>query len=199
MLTKTGSKAYRRLLSAMEFSMEPNTYLWQEVRRVADISRPVADRLLSLFHTFGVLTAVWAFESFLTERCMEKDEADGRRKRSEHWRKRKWWEKLQHLRPDSLTPDAWQRRLCHYTPVIYFRARNLWCHGVGMADAVKPENQPDATDVSAVPDNLDPQSADPNQADEANYYRDREGRLWAKRKLWVGCSPALKALAKECW
>lgn len=199
MRAKANSRAYKRFQSAMEFSMESNTHLWPEVRRVSGVSRRTGDRLLSLFHTFGVLTAVWAFECFLTERCMERDQARGRPQRRQYWRKKEWRHKLKRLRPETVPPDAWDRTIQHYTPEMYFKARNLWCHGVGMPDAVKPRNQPGASEVSTVPDPLDPQSADSKQPDEANYYKDTEGRLWAKRKLWVGCANALKALVRECW
>jgi len=179
--------------------MEPNKRLWPELRRIAKVSRPSADRLLSLFHTFGVLTAVWAFECFLTERCTERDESNGRRKRPQYWRKKKWQDKVKHLRPDNMAPEAWEGTVQHYTPEMYFRTRNLWCHGTGMPDAVKPKNQPDASEVSTTPDALDPEGDHSRKLDEANYYQDAEGRLWAKRKLWVGCANALKALAGECW
>jgi len=195
MSSKTSSEGYKRFQSAMEFSMELNTRLWPGVRRIAGVSHHAGNRLLSLFHTFGVLTAVWAFECFLTERCMERDLASGCQKGLEYWQGRKWREKLKYLRPEDLTCEAWERTLERYTPDIYFKTRNLWCHGVGMADAVKPENQPDASEVSTMPDPLDPQST----LDAANYYKDTEGRLWAKRKLWGGCVNALKALVEKCW
>jgi hypothetical protein len=186
--------------AAKEFSMSPNTYLWQDIRRVAsDVSREGADELLSLIHTFGLLVMVWAFEAFLTERCLELagDLAEPLVDRCGtpiSLEDASWRRKLRALAPRHRTPNEWESYIKqHYTPEMYFRARQLWTHATGLARAVRPENRPCPEEISTTPDPLDDLPGG-----EENYYADSQGRLWVRRKLWRGCVNALSAIVSEC-
>jgi len=200
MTAASASQARERFEAAKEFSMSPNTYLWQDIRRIAsEVSKEGADELLSLIHTFGLLVMVWAFEAFLTERCRELagDLAEplvDRRKMPVSPEAASWSMKLRALSPRHRTADEWESYVKqHYSPEIYFRARHLWTHGAGLPQAVRPENRPVSDEISTTPDPLDDIAAG-----EENYYRNDRGRLWVKRKLWRGCVSALSAVVSEC-
>jgi len=190
MIPKENSEAYQSFQSAMKFSMTLNDYLHGEVQRIETESREAAIQLLSLIHTFGLLTVVWAFESFLTTRCIERFP-----EREEHWRDKAGWEEmLEQLIPPNMDIEQWRARIESCNPRLYFKARNLWCHGVGMRQAVQEKNRPALEEVSEIPDEL----AD-IYTDDTNYYQDSEGRLWVRRKLWRGCAGSgLPPLAEAC-
>jgi len=70
--TAKATEGRERFEEAKGFSMSPNTYLWQDIRRIAsEVSKDGADELLSLIDTFGLLVMVWASEAFLTGRCLQ--------------------------------------------------------------------------------------------------------------------------------
>ena len=136
-------------------------------------------RVMRQTRTFMLLITVGAFDAFTTERCQELrirpaplGGSSKGRPLSPH--RASFREKLYALRDRLVPADAWAARV-EDAYEIYYNARTLWIHGVGLPSAVGDR-----------PRNL------------SVFEQDSDGRYWVSEQLWSGCVGALRGLADDC-